>query len=140
MQLHAVVRQESYEADIMKKLSGVVISCALMAGMPLLASAQKTAAGQVDSAGPSTSYPYAGGRGPGMGYQQAMPDTVRGLGYPYAGQGPYPYRGRGSGYGPGGRGYGYGYPGYRGRGGTGYPGHRQYGNPPFYRANEAASD
>ena len=76
----------------------------------------------------------------GFGNQQATPDTVRGLGYPYAGQGHHPYRGHGSGYGPGGRGYGYGYPGYRGRGGTGYPGHRQYGNPPFYRANEAASD
>jgi hypothetical protein len=77
---------------------------------------------------------------PVPGWPQYRGSRGYGLGYPYADQGAYPYRRRGAGYGPGRRGYGYGYPGYRGRGGTGYPGHRQYGNPPFYQSDEAATD
>jgi hypothetical protein len=130
----------------MKKMLGIFICWVFLVLVSQVASAQEATTGEADGAGSPIGYPfdypYVGRKGPGMGYdyQQATPGSVRGLGYPYADQGPYPYRGRGAGYGPGGRGYGYGYPGYRGRGGTGYPGHRQYGNPPFYRANEAATD
>jgi len=177
----------------MKKLLGIFISGVLLALVSQLAFAQETTGDQPESAVSSSGYPYAGGKGPGMGrgYQQATPGPGRGspnyrggnggtrettgevatadavdanavpemvlesypgwprypgrrgygLGYPYGDQYPYPYRGRGAGYGPGrSGGYGYGYPGYRGRGGTGYPGHRQYASPPYYRADEAATD
>ena len=124
----------------MEKMLGIFISSVFLVLMSQVASAQETTTGEADGTDPSTSYPCAGSKDPGMGYQQAIPGPVRGLGYPYADEVPYPYRGRGAGYGPGGRGYGYGYPGYRGRGGTGYPGHRQYGNPPFYRGDGVATD
>jgi hypothetical protein len=180
----------------MRKMILVLLSgiCILSIAIPAVGREPRTQTGTDSTletaAGQMPGYPYAGGKGPGMGrgYQQATPGPGRGhpeyrggnsagpdmpadsmavdqaaaaaatatdgefypapgwqqyrgrrgygLGYPYADQDAYPYRGRGAGYGPGRRGYGYGYPGYRGRGGTGYPGHRQYGNPPFYRADE----
>ncbi len=136
----------------MQKIISVLLPGILILGISTFAVAEDVAseaAADRESDGAvrqMAGYPPAGGNGPGMSrrYQQAAPGSVRrgyGLGYPYADQEAYPYRGRGAGYGPGRRGgYGYGYPGYRGRGGSGYPGHRQYGNPPFYQADEAATD
>jgi len=61
-----MARRGVNQASIMKELSGVVISCAILVLMSLPVSAREASAGHTDPAVHFAGYPFANRRGPDM--------------------------------------------------------------------------